>query len=445
MQVKQQSGLHKLTPSTRAVFPILLVNFIGTLGYSIILPFMVVIVLKLGGNEIVYGILGATYSFFQFIGAPVLGGWSDKFGRKKILLLSSIGTLIGWLVFLIALILPDKKLSVILSVNNTIVISIPLMTIFFARAIDGITGGNISVANAYLADISTRQERKRNFGKMAASANLGLIFGPVLAGVLGATFLGNILPVAAAALISLFAIVIISLKLEDVIPEPVTDDIEVDKTSKLLGQEQRNCYQLENGAGKRVSVFTLPNVRYFIVLYFLIFLAFNFFYVSFPVFAAQQLHWTVLQLGIFFSFLSGFLVLIQGPVLSWLTTKFASAYLVIAGCLLLSVSFVLFRSLQTIFLYSGALFFAVGNGIMWPSFLAILSNIVADKYQGTVQGYASSAGSLASIIGLLAGAFLYKNFGQNIFLITTFLIILIAFLSYPMVAIEKKNSDGTGL
>ena len=444
MQVKQQSGLHKLTPSTRAVFPILLVNFIGTLGYSIILPFMVVIVLKLGGNEIVYGILGATYSFFQFIGAPVLGAWSDKFGRKKILLLSSIGTLLGWLVFLIALILPDKKFSFTLSAN-TIVISFPLMIIFFARAIDGITGGNISVANAYLADISTRQERKRNFGKMAASANLGLIFGPVLAGVLGATFLGNILPVAAAALISLFAIVIISLKLEDVIPEPVTDDIEVDKTSKLLGQEQRNCYQAENGAGKRVSVFTLPNVRYFIVLYFLIFLAFNFFYVSFPVFAAQQLHWSVLQLGIFFSFLSGFLVLIQGPVLSWLTTKFASAYLVITGCLLLSVSFVLFRSLQTIFLYSGVLFFAVGNGIMWPSFLAIMSNIVADKYQGTVQGYASSAGSLASIIGLLAGAFLYKNFGQNIFLITTFLIILIAFLSYPMVAIEKKNSDGTGL
>jgi DHA1 family tetracycline resistance protein-like MFS transporter len=78
-----------------SLFPILLVNFIGTLGYSIILPFLIILVIRFGGDELMYGIMGATYSFFQLIGAPVLGNWSDRYGRKKILLLSQAGTFLA--------------------------------------------------------------------------------------------------------------------------------------------------------------------------------------------------------------------------------------------------------------------------------------------------------------------------------------------------------------
>ncbi|MDR3679269.1 MAG: MFS transporter [Flavipsychrobacter sp.] len=430
------------TPASKqSLFPILLVNFIGTLGFSVVLPFLVVIVLKLGGNEIVYGILGATYSFFQFIGAPILGSWSDKFGRKKILILSSAGTLAGWIIFLFALILPIPKVSYPF-LGGLFIINIPLIIIFLARALDGITGGNISVANAYLADISTHKERKRNFGKMSASANLGLIFGPVLAGVLGATIWGNLLPVAAAAFISLISIVVIAIKLKNVVPGTVTEVLATDIVNRIPAQSQKECYLVKDSASpQKVSVFTLPDVNYFLVLYFLIFLAFNFFYVAFPVFVAQQLHWSVLQIGIFFSVLSGLLVLVQGPVLTILSNKFSSSVLVIAGCLLLAVGFALFMSSRDVIIYAGAFFFALGNGLMWPSFQAILSNIVADKYQGVVQGYASSAGSLASIIGLLSGAFLYKSMGVNIFLIATVLMVLIAISSYHMIVIEQKNNE----
>ena len=83
--------------------PILLVNFVGTLGFSIVLPFLVFLVTRWGGNALIYGIMGATYSAFQLVGAPVLGRWSDKYGRRKILLLSQLGTLFSWVLFLVAL------------------------------------------------------------------------------------------------------------------------------------------------------------------------------------------------------------------------------------------------------------------------------------------------------------------------------------------------------
>src|SRR5947199_752063 len=94
------------------LFPLLLVNFVGTLGFSIVLPFLVFVVMKYGGNAIVYGLLAATYPAFQLIGAPILGRWSDIYGRKKVLLLSNVGTAVGWILFLFALLLPSEKSSI---------------------------------------------------------------------------------------------------------------------------------------------------------------------------------------------------------------------------------------------------------------------------------------------------------------------------------------------
>ena len=148
-----------------SIGPILLVNFIGTLGYSIILPFLIILVLDFGGNELIYGAIGATYSFFQLIGAPILGKWSDRFGRKKILLLSQAGTFLAWLLFVIALSIPMTTLTRVDStLTGTFILTIPLLVLFGARALDGLTGGNVSVANAYLADVSTENNRKGNFG-----------------------------------------------------------------------------------------------------------------------------------------------------------------------------------------------------------------------------------------------------------------------------------------
>ena len=274
----------------------------GSLGYSIVLPFLVVLVLKFGGNELIYGILGATYSFFQFIGAPILGKWSDKQGRRKILILSQGGTLLAWIIFFIALIIPNFVLGRIDSqLLGIFLITIPLLLLFFARAFDGITGGNISVAYAYLSDITTEEDRKKNFGKMAASGNLGFIVGPAMAGLLGGSILGDKLPVLAAALISAFALYLIYFKLTESKPCTLKNPADQLEARKLLGMEHIDCQVIEEAENiKFKDVIRLKHIPQLLAVYFMIFLAFNFFYVAFPVHAINSLNWTVLDLGIFF-------------------------------------------------------------------------------------------------------------------------------------------------
>jgi MFS family permease len=421
-----------------SIFPILLVNFIGTLGYSIILPFLIILVLKFGGNELMYGIMGATYSFFQLIGAPILGKWSDRYGRKKILLLSQAGTFLAWVLFIFALLLPVTALvNVDSSISGVFALTLPLVVLFLARAMDGITGGNVSVANAYLADVTSDKDRKSNFGKMAASANLGFIVGPAFAGLLGETVLGELLPVLIAMMISLAAIFVIAFLMPESNPCILAQPVDERRIKKVFGQEHKECYKM-TGTDK-VSfrdILQLRHIPFILILYFMIFLAFNFFYVAFPVHAVQGLKWSLLKLGIFFSVLSLIMVFVQGPVLSKISAKFSDNFLTIAGSFILGIGFFLFTSKNEVFIFLGVVFFSAGNGIMWPSFLSLLSKAAGSKYQGVVQGYASSTGSLASIIGLITGGIVYGLIGIYIFLIPGILLLLIFLLSFKLLARE---------
>jgi DHA1 family tetracycline resistance protein-like MFS transporter len=417
------------------LFPILLVNFVGTLGFSIVLPFLVFLVMKFGGNAIVYGLLAATYPAFQLIGAPVLGRWSDIFGRKKVLLLSNIGTSVGWILFLYALSLPsEKSFSTDIAFLGTFVITIPLLVLFLARAIDGITGGNISIANAYLADLSSDRTRSKNFGKMAISSNLGFILGPALAGILGGTIYGAILPVLAALILSLVTIIVIGFVLRE--SKPSSEEIVVPEEGtirKVFSQECREPYSMVNTEKPRLrDVFKLNHISFLLILYFLIFLGFNIYYAAFPTHAAKDLKWSVTQLGIFYAILSGIMVLIQGPVLSKAVKKFSEEKLVIIGSIILGTNFILFVSNNIVSVGGAVILFAVGNGLMWPSFMSILSRRAGSKLQGAVQGVAGSFGGLASIVGLILGGFLYNSIGGATFLISAVVIFAVFVMSFRL-------------
>lgn len=419
------------------LYPLLLSNFIGTLGYSIVLPFLVFLVIDFGGNAIIYGILAAMYPAFQLLGAPILGRWSDIYGRKKVLLISHGGTVIGWIFFLFALFLPVENLIRISSLFiGTFVISLPLVVLFLARSIDGITGGNISVANAYLADISSDENRSKNFGKMAISSNLGFIVGPALAGILGATIYQEILPVLAALVLSLITLIVIGFALKESKPQSmvITKQIPENKSiRKVFAQECKECYQAPNPKKLRLKdVFKLKNIPFLIALYFFIFLGFNIFYTSFPIHAVDGLKWSVLELGVFYAVLSGIMVLVQGPVLRKALRKFSEEKLVIIGSIILGANFILIVSNNEIFIYGAAVLFAVGNGLMWPSFLSILSKTADNAYQGFIQGIASSFGSLASIVGLIIGGLLYSLIGGFSFLISAGIIFVVFIMSFKL-------------
>lgn len=417
------------------LLPILLVNFIGTLGFSIVLPFLVFLVMKFGGDAVVYSLLAATYPAFQLLGSPILGRWSDIYGRKKVLLLSNAGTALGWILFLIALVLPhDGVLNVNMIYFGTVMISVPLLFIFLARAIDGITGGNISVANAYLSDVSSEENRSSNFGKMAISSNLGFILGPALAGILGGTVYGALLPVLAALLLSIVTIFVIAFLLKESKTKANTILISQEGTiRKVFSQECKDCLPPASDVEPKFrDVFKLKYVSFLLILYFLIFLGFNIYYSSFPTHAANTLQWSVTQLGIFYAVLSGIMVFIQGPVLKKALKKFSEEKLVVVGSIILGTNFVLFFSTNIISICIAVVLFAVGNGLMWPSFMSLLSKRAGTVHQGAVQGIAGSFGGVASIIGLIAGGVLYSLIGGTTFLVSAVIIFAVFVMSFRL-------------
>ena len=417
------------------LYPLLLINFIGTLGFSIVLPFLVFLVIDFGGNAIVYGILAAVYPAFQLVGAPILGRWSDIYGRKKVLLLSHGGTLIGWIFFLFALFLPVEYLFNINSaLFGTFAITLPLLVLFFARTIEGITGGNVSVANAYLSDVSTDENRSKNFGKIAVASNLGFIVGPALAGILGATIYQEILPVMAALFLSSITLIVISFGLKESKSQLTVVQVpDKESVRKVFAQECKECYNPVNPKKLRFQdVFKLKNISFLIVLYFFIFLGFNIFYTSFPIHAVDVLKWSVTELGIFYAVLSGIMVLVQGLVLPKALKMFSEEKLVIFGSIILGTNFILFVSNDNILMYGAAILFAVGNGLMWPSFMSLLSKTSGNVYQGFIQGVTSSFGSLASIVGLTIGGISYNLIGESTFLISAGIIFVIFIMSFKL-------------
>ena len=149
--------------SNKSLLTIFLIVFIDLLGFGIILPLLPYIAEKYQATPLQIGIISAAYSFFQLIASPILGRLSDRYGRKKILIISQLGSTIGYLILGLA--------------GN-----LPLL--FLSRIIDGITGGNISIAQAYIADVTTKENRAKGMGLIGAAFGLGFIFGPAIGGAL---------------------------------------------------------------------------------------------------------------------------------------------------------------------------------------------------------------------------------------------------------------------
>lgn len=412
-----------------------MVNFIGILGYSIVIPILIFIVADLGGNGFIYGILGAMYPFFQFIGAPILGSLSDRIGRKKVLVISQLGTFLAWILFLLAFILPKTELwSQDTELTGSYVMTLPLIIIFVARIFDGFTGGNVSVANAYLSDISTDEDRNKNFGKMGASTSLGFVLGPAVAGLLASTFLGEVLPLLLAAIISLIAIFVINTRLKESNPCVVdTGGLKTASFRRFFQVELKNCYQegdIEANPPKKGwgVVLKQPGIPLLYGIYFLTFLAFSLFYAGLPIYANTLLEWSATDLGIFLAYSSLIMILVQGPLLSRISDHVNNQTLILIGSLILAISFFMLSMESVVILYVANTLLSVGNGLMWPSFMSLLANTGSKQMQGTIQGYGNSMGSFASMLGLILGGILFEAIATTVFIIGAVIFIVITML-----------------
>jgi DHA1 family tetracycline resistance protein-like MFS transporter len=176
-----------------ALLTVLLIVFVDILGFTIMIPLLPFYAESLGATPFVVGMLSSIYGLCSLISGPILGDLSDRYGRRKILLLSQIGTCIGFIILALSRI---------------------LWVVFLSRIIDGITAGNLTVAQAYISDVTKPQERTRAMGMIGASFGLGFILGPAISGIL--VQFGHAAPIWASAALSFISIIGTIVFLKDV-------------------------------------------------------------------------------------------------------------------------------------------------------------------------------------------------------------------------------------
>ncbi|HEX8110845.1 MAG TPA: MFS transporter, partial [Kofleriaceae bacterium] len=390
------------------------VAFLSSLGFSIVVPFMVFLVTRFGGNAFVLGAIGAAFWGAQLVGSIWLGALSDRIGRKRVLFRSQLGAMAAWLIFLCALSAPRVVLGRVEGAAvGTFALTLPLALIALARITDGLFNGSISVANAYLADLADDDERKLGYARLGAASSFGFVVGPVIAGFLARTEIGMTAVLGLALVLSAFAALLVRVRLPAVPPRPTTA-IEVVRTGGVRAHKPLGggCPEAVRHPRWRVrAVLAIPALRPMIALYFLIYLAFSIYVTALPIHAVADVGCTATQLARVYVTLALTLAVTERFVLPRIVRKLATPVIAAAGCSLLVVAYLLISRSSEPALLGAAVFYGVGNGLMWPSYLVMLSRSGPAESQGSIQGVGSSAGSLASILGTVTGGVLFVAIG----------------------------------
>jgi MFS family permease len=394
----------------RVVGTLFLIVFIDLLGFGILIPVIPLYAKFFGANEFVGSLLIATYSLFQFVGAPVLGRLSDERGRRPVLLLSLCGSVLAWTLFGLA----GELESFIGGFNG-------LVVLFFARALAGAMGGNIATANAYIADVTPPEERARGLGILGAAFGLGFVFGPAISGVVSSqgtldffrAVLPAFVPVSEFTMPSFTAAAFSAANLVlafAVLPEPRE---RVTSTGATTGSRLRTLYEALRS----------PDIGALVGSFFLASFAFSAFESQFIFLTNDQLDYGTAENAILLTYIGVLIAIIQGGLVGPLTERFGEYRLAVAGAgiQVLTLALVPF-SLSWTFVpaigpvESGAVALAAvstplafGNALTNVSLNALVSLNASTDEQGGAFGLTQSAGSLARTVGPAAAGFLYVS------------------------------------
>ncbi len=379
--------------NNKRLFSIFLVVFVDLLGFSLILPLLPYYAEQYGATPSVIGLLVASYAAASLIGSPILGRLSDRYGRRPILLLSVFGTLLGFLLLGFAAPLGEALARWLApSAANAFVIGV----LFFARILDGVTAGNITVAQAYISDVTDEKNRARGLGLIGAAFGLGFIIGPAVGGLLSKA--GYSVPAFAAAGLATVNLLAIAFFL----PESLSL-----AQRKGMAQIQRPPFTL----GALLVALRRPVVGPLLHLRFFYGLAFALFQSIFPLFA-QAIGLTADLTGYVLGYVGLLVVIVQGGLIGALTKRFRENSLIITGLWVMGFSFVgwaLTRNLWTLLIVLLPL--AVSGGVLNTVIQSALTKSVARDELGGTLGLAGALESITRVIAPAVGGFLLGTLG----------------------------------
>jgi MFS transporter, DHA1 family, tetracycline resistance protein len=384
---------------------IFVIVFIDLLGFGLILPLLPFYADEYGASPTLVGFLAASYALAQFVGAPVLGRLSDRYGRRPVLLISILGTVLAflllgfaeplgyWLAGLPAGTSPAAE-SVALT-NATI-----LALLFVSRIVDGLTGGNISVAQAYITDITDEQNRARGLGLIGAAFGLGFIIGPAVGGALsaGERYAVPAFFAAGLALLNWLAVLLW-------LPESLTEE----RRAQLARRPAQAILSLAElwRAVQRPRFGPLLRVRFFYGL------AFATFTGVFALYAQYRLGLNSSQTGYLLAYVGLLSVLVQGLAIGRLTRRFPEDRLILGAVLLLALSLLGWAfagNVPLVLLVLAPL--ALAGGVLNTVLNSAISKAVQLEEVGGALGIAASIESLTRVIGPSAGGILLGLVGS---------------------------------
>jgi DHA1 family tetracycline resistance protein-like MFS transporter len=352
--------------STGALAFIFTTIFLDMLGAAMLIPVLAYIVRLYNTDALTVGLLSVIYSAAQFAAAPILGWLSDRSGRRPVLLLSVLGSAIGYFIF---------------GLGGA------LWVLFLSRLIDGITGGNIATTQAYIADVTPPQERAKNFALMGAVFGLGFILGPAIGGALGQ--FSVTLPAFAAGTLSLLSVIFGSFMLPESLPK-------AKRASAPFSWSAVNPIRAITDMAK------LPNLGVLLLATFV----FNFVYggmaTNFSVYTIEKFGAQPLENAAVFTLVGSIGVIMQAGVVPRLVPRFGEQKVALSGLALQVLGFLGIVVAPTFWaLYPITALIGAGNALMRPTLTALISNSVSFREQGKVAGVTSSLSSLTYVFGPL--------------------------------------------
>lgn len=373
---------------------IFLIVFVDLLGFSLILPQLPYYAESFGATPVIVGLLVASYAAAQLFGAPLLGRLSDRIGRRPVLLLSVTGTFLGFI--LLGLAAPLGRLLAGLIAPQA-VNSFIIGMIFFSRILDGLTGGNLTVAQAYIADVTDEANRAKSLGLIGSAFGLGFILGPAAGGVLSQW--GYSIPAFTAALVSALNLLAIFFFL----PESLTPER---RENPITHPRPPFTLRAPLTVLSRPKVGPLLHVRLFYGL------AFATFQSIFSLYA-QSIGLSSRTTGFLLAYVGLLAVITQAGLIGQLTRRFRESWLIISGLWVMGVSLLAWAFTYQLWLLLVVILpLSLSGGVLNTVIQSSISKSVSRDEIGGILGISASLEALTRVVAPSVGGFLLGYFGR---------------------------------